>query len=57
MTTRKNTKKTQRIVRSDEYKKDAVKLSETWGVTEAARQLEVQATQIYSSRNGPPPVS
>jgi len=51
MTTRKKTKKPQRIVRSDEYKKDAVKLSETVGVTEAAKQLGVHTTQIYNWRN------
>ncbi len=51
MTTRKNSKKPQRIVRSDEYKRDAVKLSDTVGVTEAARQLGIQTTQIYSWRN------
>lgn len=51
MTTRKNSKKPQRIIRSDEYKRDAVKLSDTVGVTEAARQLGIQTTQIYSWRN------
>jgi len=51
MTTRRKTKKPQRIVRSDEYKKDAVKLSETVGMTEAAKQLGVHTTQIYDWRN------
>ena len=51
MTVRKKTKKPQRIVRSDEYKKDAVKLSDTVGVTEAAKQLGVHTTQIYDWRN------
>ncbi len=51
MTTRKKTKKAQRIVRSDEYMKDAVKLSETVGVTEAAKQLGLHTAQIYKWRN------
>ncbi len=51
MTTRKKTKKTQRIVRSDEYRKDAVKLSETVGATEAAKQLGIHTSQIYTWRN------
>ena len=33
MTTRKKTKKPARMVRSEEYKKDAVKLADTVGVT------------------------
>ena len=51
MTTRKKLKKPQRIVRSDEYKKDAVKLADTVGVPEAAKQLGVHSTQIYNWRN------
>lgn len=51
MTTRKKTKKPERVTRSEEYKKDAVKLSETVGVTEAARQLGIHTTQIYNWRN------
>lgn len=51
MTTRKKSKKPQRLVRSDEYKKDAVKLADTVGVTEAAKQLGVHTTQIYNWRN------
>lgn len=51
MTIRKKSKKTQRLVRSDEYKKDAVKLADTVGVKEAAEQLGVHTTQIYSWRN------
>ncbi len=39
MTTRKKSKKPQRLVRSEEYKKEAVKLAETVGVTNAAKQL------------------
>jgi len=50
MTTRKKTKKSERIPRSDEYKKEAVKLAETVGVTAAARQLGIHTTQIYSWR-------
>jgi len=50
MTTRKKLKKPQRIVRSDEYKKDAVKLADTVGATEAAKQLGVHTTQIYNWR-------
>ncbi len=50
MTTRKKPKKAQRIVRSDEYRKDAVKLSETVGVAEAAKQLGVHTTQINDWR-------
>ena len=51
MTTRKKTKKPARIVRTAEYKKDAVKLAETVGVTAAAEQLGVHTTQIYNWRN------
>ena len=51
MTTRKKFKKPQRLVRSDEYKKDAVKLADTVGVAEAAKQLGVHTTQIYDWRN------
>ena len=51
MATRKKTKKPQRIVRSDEYKTEAVKLAETVGFTEAAKQLGVHTTQLYSWRN------
>ena len=51
MTTRKKPKKPERLVRSDEYKKDAVKLSETVGVMEAAKQLGIHTTQIYNWRN------
>ena len=50
MTTRKKTKKSQRIPRSDEYKKEAEKLAETVGVTAAAKQLDIHTTQIYSWR-------
>lgn len=51
MTTRKKSKKPQRIVRSDEYKKDAVKLADTVGFAEAAKQLGVHTTQLYNWRN------
>ncbi len=51
MTTRKKTKKPARMVRSEEYKKDAVKLADTVGVTQAAKQLGVHSTQIYNWRN------
>jgi len=51
MTTRKKTKKPQRVVRSDEYKKDAVKLADTVGATEAAKQLGIHTSQIYGWRN------
>ena len=48
MTTRKKAKKPARMVRSEEYKKDAVKLADTVGVTQAAKQLGVHSTQIYN---------
>ncbi len=51
MTTRKKSRKPQRSVRSDEYKKEAVKLADTAGVTEAARQLGIHTTQLYNWRN------
>jgi transposase len=51
MTTRKKTKKPQRLVRSEEYKKEAVKLAETVGVTNAAKQLGIHTTQLYNWRN------
>ncbi len=50
MTTRKKAKKPQRFARSDEYKKEAVKLADTVGVTEAAKQLGIHTTQIYNWR-------
>jgi transposase len=51
MTTRKKSKKVARLTRSDEYKKEALKLADTVGVTEAARQLQIHTTQIYNWRN------
>lgn len=51
MTTRKKSKKPNRLVRSEEYKKDAVKLADTVGATQAAKQLGVHTTQIYTWRN------
>lgn len=39
MTTRKKAKMPQRNPRSDEYKKESVKLADTVGVTAAAKQL------------------
>ena len=48
MTTRKKSKKPDRIVRSEEYKKDAVKLADTVGATQAAKQLGIHTTQIYA---------
>jgi len=51
MTTRKKSKKQERIPRSEEYKKDAVKLADTVGATQAAKQLGVHTTQIYAWRN------
>ena len=36
--------------RSDEYKKEAVKLADTVGVTAAAKQLGIHTTQIYNWR-------
>ncbi len=51
MTTRKKSIKSKRIVRSDEYRRDAVKLSETVGVTKATKQLGVHTTQNYDWRN------
>ena len=50
MTTRKKAKKPQRVPRSDEYKKEAVKLADTVGVTQAAKQLGIHTTQIYNWR-------
>ncbi len=50
MTTRKKSKKPVRIVRSEEYKKEAVKLADTVGVPEAAKQLGIHTTQIYNWR-------
>ena len=50
MTTRKIAKKPKRVPRSDEYRKEAVKLADTVGATEAAKQLGVQTSQIYSWR-------
>lgn len=51
MTTRKKTKKPDRITRSEEYKNDAIKLADTVGATEAARQLGIHTSQIYAWRN------
>ena len=52
MTTRKKkSKKPARLVRSEEYKTKAVKLADTVGVTEAARQLKIHTTQLYNWRN------
>ena len=51
MTARKKTKKSQRTVRSDEYKTEAVKLADTVGVSAAAKQLGIHSTQLYSWRN------
>ena len=48
MTTRKKAKKPQRIVRSEEYKQEAVKLADTVGVTKAAKQLGIYTTQLYN---------
>ena len=50
MTIRKRAKKAQRFARSEEYKKEAVKLADTVGVTEAAKQLGIHTTQIYNWR-------
>ena len=50
MTTRKKSKKPVRIVRSEEYKKETVKLADTVGVPEAAKQLGIHTTQIYNWR-------
>ena len=50
MTTRKKSNKPLRAQRSDEYKKEAVKLADTVGVTAAAKQLGIHATQIYNWR-------
>lgn len=45
MTTRKKTKKVVRAPRSDEYKKDAVKLADTVGVAAAAKQLGIHTAE------------
>lgn len=50
MTTRRKAKKPQRVPRSDEYRKEAVKLADTVGAAEAAKQLGIQTSQIYSWR-------
>lgn len=50
MTTRNKSKKPDRVVRSEEYKKEAVKLADTVGATQAAKQLGIHATQIYAWR-------
>ena len=50
MTIRKKPKKIVRAPRSDEYKKDAVKLADTVGVAAAAKQLGIHTTQIYNWR-------
>ena len=50
MTTRKKTKKAVRTPHSDEYKKEAVKLADTVGVSAAAKQLGIHTTQIYNWR-------
>ena len=44
----KKSKKPARLVRSEEYKTEAVKLANTVGVTEAARQLKIHRTQLYT---------
>ena len=36
--------------RSDEYKKEAVKLADTVGVAQAAKQLGIHTTQLYNWR-------
>ena len=48
MTTRKKAKKPERVPRSDEYRKEAVKLADTVGATEAAKQLGIHTSQVYS---------
>ena len=50
MTTRKKAKKPQRVRRSDEYRKEALKLADTVGATQAAKQLGIHTSQIYSWR-------
>lgn len=50
MTTRKKPIKKQRVSRTAEYKKDAVKLADTVGVTAAAQQLGLQSSQLYNWR-------
>lgn len=51
MNTRKKSKNQERIVRSIEYKNEAVKLADTVGTTKAAEQLGIHTTQIYNWRN------
>lgn len=48
MTTRKKSKKPQRLVRSDEYKNDVVKLADTIGVADATAQLGIHTTLLYN---------
>ena len=50
MTTRKKAGKQSRQQYPDEYKLEAVKLSDRFGTTEAARELGIQTSQIYNWR-------
>ena len=50
MTTRKKAGKQSRQQYPDEYKLEAVKLSDRVGTTEAARELGIQTSQIYNWR-------
>jgi len=47
--TRKS-RKTARRTYNDEYRAEALKLADSVGATEAARQLGIQSSQIYSWR-------
>lgn len=46
MTTRKKAKKPQWVPRSDEYRKETVKLADTVGATVAAKHLGTNTSQI-----------
>jgi len=50
MSNRKKSTKRARVVRSDEYKIEALKLADTVGVTAAAEQLGLQTSQLYAWR-------
>ena len=50
MSNRKKSAKRARVVRSDEYKIEALKLADTVGVTAAAEQLGLQTSQLYAWR-------